>query len=227
MALAHSQATHSNSVPGRPFPLPQFPLPCPLHPSHLRCFPPLGGLAATTPRTTFAPTSEQLPGGMHGAPTPLGQEPQTCVLKAKRSMGNSRLYSLPHHFPGLPWVRPIGTHQVRRGETLSWLKSPLPSKLGIWLLYSLGLRVQNPTEATSRKAVGKPPSFCEPQFPHLCSTVSLQSSKDRALFSMSSCCSFAKLCLTLYDPMDPKQHARLPCPSLSPRVWANLYPLSQ
>lgn len=95
--------------------------------------------------------------------------PQTCVLKAKRTMGNSCLNSLPPHFPGLPWVRPVGTHQARRGETLSWLKSPLPSKLGIWLLYSLGLRyrAQDPTEATSREAVGKPPSFCEPVSPPL------------------------------------------------------------
>ena len=144
-------------------------------------------------------------------------------------MENFHLYSLPHHFPGLPWVRPVEIHQARRGATLSWLKSPLPSKLGTWLLCSLGLRyrAQDPTEATSREAVGRPPSFCEPQFPHVCSTVSLQSSKDRALFSMSCCCSFAKLCLILYDPMDPKQHARLPCPYLSPRIWACLYPLSQ
>lgn len=140
--------------------------------------------------------------------------PQTCALKAKRAMENFHLYSLPHHFPGLPWVRPVEIHQARSGETLSWLKSPLPSKLGTWLLCSLGLRyrAQDPTEATSREAVGKPPSFCEPQFPHVCSTVSLQSSKDRALFSMSCCCSFAKLYLILYDPMDPKQHARLPRP---------------
>ena len=80
MSLAHSQATHSNSVLGRPFPLSEFPLPCPLHPSHLRCFPLLGGLAATTPRTTFTPTSEQPPGGTHGAPTPLGQEPPGPVF---------------------------------------------------------------------------------------------------------------------------------------------------
>lgn len=95
--------------------------------------------------------------------------PRTCVLKAKRTMGNSCLYSLPPHFPGLPWVRPVGTHQARRGETLSWLKSPLPSKLGIWLLYSLGLRyrAQDPTEATSREAAGKPLSFCEPVSPPL------------------------------------------------------------
>ena len=40
------------------------------------------------------------------------------------------------------------------------------------------------------------------------------------------CCSVTKLCLTLCDPMD-LQHARLPCPPLSPRVCSNSHPLSQ
>ena len=43
-------------------------------------------------------------------------------------------------------------------------------------------------------------------------------------------CSVAKPCLTLRDPMNcsmPEQHARLPCPSLSPRVCSNSCPLSR
>jgi len=40
------------------------------------------------------------------------------------------------------------------------------------------------------------------------------------------CCSVAKLCLTLGDPHG-LQHARLPCPSLSPGVCSNSCPLSQ
>ena len=43
--------------------------------------------------------------------------------------------------------------------------------------------------------------------------------------SLQNCCSVAKLCLTL-QPHE-LQHARLPCPSLSPRVCSNLCPLSQ
>ena len=39
------------------------------------------------------------------------------------------------------------------------------------------------------------------------------------------CCSVAKLYLTLYDPMD--WHARLPCPSLSPRVCLDSCSLSR
>ena len=39
-------------------------------------------------------------------------------------------------------------------------------------------------------------------------------------------CSFPKLCPTLCDPMDCR-HARLPPPSLSPRVCSNSCPLSQ
>ena len=39
-------------------------------------------------------------------------------------------------------------------------------------------------------------------------------------------CSFPKLCPTLCDPMDCR-HARLPHPSLSPRVCSNSCPLSQ
>ena len=39
------------------------------------------------------------------------------------------------------------------------------------------------------------------------------------------CCSVAKLYLTLYDPMD--WHARLPCPSLSPRVCSDSCSLSR
>ena len=37
------------------------------------------------------------------------------------------------------------------------------------------------------------------------------------------CCSLAKLCLTLWDPMD----TRLLCPPLSPRVYTNSCPLSR
>ena len=37
----------------------------------------------------------------------------------------------------------------------------------------------------------------------------------------------AKLCLTLCDPMNCRQHARLPCPSPSPGVCSNSCPLSQ
>ena len=125
---------------GRPFPLSEIPLSCPLHPSHLRCFPLLGGLAATAPRTTFAPTSEQPPGGTHGTPTPLVQEPpQTCVLKAKRAMENFHLYSLPHHFPGLPWVRPVEIHQARGGETLL---VKIPTSFQVRNLVTLQLRVE-------------------------------------------------------------------------------------
>ena len=40
------------------------------------------------------------------------------------------------------------------------------------------------------------------------------------------CCSVAQSCLTLCDPMDWLQHARLPCPSLSCRVCSNLVMLS-
>ena len=39
-------------------------------------------------------------------------------------------------------------------------------------------------------------------------------------------CSVTKLCLTLCDPHG-LQHASLPCPSLSPRVCSNPYPLSR
>ena len=39
------------------------------------------------------------------------------------------------------------------------------------------------------------------------------------------CCSVVKLCLTLCEPMG-LQHARLPCPSLSPRVCSNSCPLN-
>ena len=39
------------------------------------------------------------------------------------------------------------------------------------------------------------------------------------------CCSIAKLCPSLWDPMD-LQHARLPCPSLSPGVCSNSGPLN-
>ena len=42
-------------------------------------------------------------------------------------------------------------------------------------------------------------------------------------FSSSTCCSVSKTCLTLCDPRD----ARPPCPSPSPRVCSNSYPLSQ
>ena len=41
------------------------------------------------------------------------------------------------------------------------------------------------------------------------------------------CCSVAKLCLTLHGLMlHGLQHARLPCPSLSPGVGSNSFPLS-
>ena len=39
------------------------------------------------------------------------------------------------------------------------------------------------------------------------------------------CCSVVKLCLTLCEPMG-LQHARLPCPSLFPRVCSNSCPLN-
>ena len=39
------------------------------------------------------------------------------------------------------------------------------------------------------------------------------------------CCSAAQLCLTLCDPW--LQHARLPCPSLSPGVCSNSCPLKK
>ena len=38
------------------------------------------------------------------------------------------------------------------------------------------------------------------------------------------CCSVSHLCLTLWPSV--LQHARVSCPSLSPGVWSNLYPLS-
>ena len=42
------------------------------------------------------------------------------------------------------------------------------------------------------------------------------------------CChSVVKLCLTLCDPIDWLQHTRLQCPSRSPGVCSNSYPLSQ
>ena len=41
------------------------------------------------------------------------------------------------------------------------------------------------------------------------------------------CCSVAKACPILCDPMDCMQHARLPCPSLSPGVFSDSCPLSQ
>ena len=45
------------------------------------------------------------------------------------------------------------------------------------------------------------------------------------LILICSCCSVTQLCLTLL-PHAP-QHARLPCPSLSPRVCSNSCPLSR
>ena len=44
--------------------------------------------------------------------------------------------------------------------------------------------------------------------------------------SLCCCCSVAKLCLTLSNPMDCSKHARLLCPSLSPGVCANSWPLT-
>ena len=41
---------------------------------------------------------------------------------------------------------------------------------------------------------------------------------------LCSCCSVAKLCLTLCDPMDCTQHIRLSCPSLCPRVCSHSCP---
>ena len=40
------------------------------------------------------------------------------------------------------------------------------------------------------------------------------------------CCSVTESCLTLYDPMDCST-PRLPCPSPSPKVSSNSFPLSQ
>ena len=45
-------------------------------------------------------------------------------------------------------------------------------------------------------------------------------------FLMGYCCSGAKSCPIIFDPMDWMQHTRLPCPSLSPRVCSNSWPLS-
>ena len=44
---------------------------------------------------------------------------------------------------------------------------------------------------------------------------------------MCYCCSDAKSCPTLWNPIDCMQHTRLPCPSLSPGVCSNSCPLSQ
>ena len=44
-------------------------------------------------------------------------------------------------------------------------------------------------------------------------------------FYFFCCCSISRLCLTL--PHRGQQHARLPCPSLSPGVCSNSCPLSQ
>ena len=44
-------------------------------------------------------------------------------------------------------------------------------------------------------------------------------------FGICCCCSIAKSCLTLCDPVD-KQHIKLPCPSLSPGACSNSCPLS-
>ena len=56
--------------------------------------------------------------------------------------------------------------------------------------------------------------------------VCLMERKEQGRWRGGECCqsvsSVAQLCLTLCD-----QHARLPCPSLSPRVCSNSYPLSQ
>ena len=41
-----------------------------------------------------------------------------------------------------------------------------------------------------------------------------------------TCCSISKSCLTLCDSMDWLQHTRLPCPSLSSRVYSYSCPLS-
>ena len=41
------------------------------------------------------------------------------------------------------------------------------------------------------------------------------------------CCSVAKSCPTLGDPMDCMQHARLPCPSPTPRACSGSCPLSR
>ena len=43
---------------------------------------------------------------------------------------------------------------------------------------------------------------------------------------LTCCCSVAKLCLILCDPIDWK-HTKLPCPLPSPRVCSNSCPLSQ
>ena len=47
-----------------------------------------------------------------------------------------------------------------------------------------------------------------------------------SFFNSYCCCSVTKLCLTPWDPMD-WSHTRLPCPSVSPGVCSNLWPLSQ
>ena len=55
-------------------------------------------------------------------------------------------------------------------------------------------------------------------------------SKQKLLWCPHCCCSVAKSCLTLCDPMDHvriMKHAKLPCPSLSPQLCSKSSPLSQ
>ena len=66
-----------------------------------------------------------------------------------------------------------------------------------------------------------PLSSSQPHTPFWPFSQSLYLHLQRNLFSV------AKSCLTLCDPMDCVQHTSQLCPSLSPRVCSNSYPLSQ
>ena len=72
-------------------------------------------------------------------------------------------------------------------------------------VFQAGLRTQLPSFHGWKKLIFS----CIPQFPS---------------WHTAFCCSVVKSCLTL-QPHGP-QHARLPCPSLSPRVCSNSFPLS-
>ena len=50
-------------------------------------------------------------------------------------------------------------------------------------------------------------------------------SQNESCYCYYLCCSVVKSCTTLCDPHG-LQHARLPCPSLCPGVYSDLYPLS-
>ena len=58
-----------------------------------------------------------------------------------------------------------------------------------------------------------------------CFTLPFQSFSFLSMVRINFCCSVAQLCPTLFGPHG-LQHARLPCPSPSPRAWSNSCPLS-